>query len=71
MRTLAALLAAAALASAGDLQDSIDALKAPRPEWRRIGWKTCLLDALHASRDGDKPVIAWMFIDRPVDDERC
>ena len=71
MRTLAVLFAVAALASAGDLQDSIDALKAPRPEWRRIAWKSCLLDALKDSRDGGKPVIAWMFIDRPVDDERC
>lgn len=39
--------------------------------WRKIAWKTCLLDGLSASREQGKPVVLWVFIDRPIDDERC
>ena len=39
--------------------------------WRKIAWKTCLLDGLRASREQSKPVVLWIFIDRPIDDERC
>ena len=39
--------------------------------WKKIEWKTCLLDGLRASRDEQKPVMLWVFIDRPIDDERC
>ena len=39
--------------------------------WKKIAWKTCLLDGLRASRDERKPVMLWVFIDRPIDDERC
>ena len=39
--------------------------------WRQIAWKTCLLDGLQASRDQHKPVMLWVFIDRPIDDQRC
>ena len=39
--------------------------------WRKIEWKTCLLDGLKASREQGKPILLWIFIDRPIDDERC
>ena len=53
------------------LAREIEALKAPDVAWRGIAWKTCLLDGLKASRERRKPVILWVFIDRPVDDARC
>jgi len=72
MITLAALLALAALQAPDDtLQQQIDALKVEKVAWRRIPWRTCLLDGLKASREEKKPVILWVFIDRPIDDERC
>lgn len=39
--------------------------------WRQIQWKTCLLEGLKESRQSHKPLLLWIFIDRPVDDERC
>ena len=39
--------------------------------WRRIEWETCLLDGLQTSREQNNPVVLWIFIDRPIDDERC
>lgn len=54
-----------------DLAREIEALKAPDVPWRGIAWRTCLLDGLKASREQKKPVILWVFIDRPVDDARC
>jgi len=39
--------------------------------WRKSEWKTCLLEALEASRVEKKPLILWVFIDLPVDDKRC
>ena len=53
------------------LKERIDALKAPKVAWRQIEWRTCLFDALKESREKKKPLILWVFIDRPVDDERC
>jgi len=53
------------------LAREIDALKAPDVAWRGIAWKTCLLEGLKASREQKKPVVLWIFIDRPVDDARC
>ena len=49
----------------------IAALKKEDVAWRKIAWKTCLLDGLKASREQNKPVMLWIFIDRPIDDERC
>ncbi len=57
--------------TADSLRAEIDALKAPDVAWRAIAWRTCLLDGLKASREQGKPVILWVFIDRPVDDARC
>ena len=53
------------------LQAEIKALKAPNVAWREIGWKSCLLEGLREARARNKPAILWVFIDRPIDDERC
>jgi hypothetical protein len=53
------------------LQAEILSLQAPRVAWREIAWKSCLLDGLRASRAQKKPVLLWVFIDRPADDARC
>jgi hypothetical protein len=80
---VAALLAAALLAGAvrgGEspaanspeaLRGEIEALKAARVAWREIAWKSCLLEGLRESREKKKPVLLWVFIDRPADDGRC
>ncbi len=53
------------------LQAEIEALKAPKVAWREIEWKSCLLEGLREARAKNKPALLWVFIDRPVDDERC
>ena len=53
------------------LQGEVQSLKAEKVAWRTIQWKTCLLDGLKASREQKKPLMLWIFIDRPIDDERC
>ena len=53
------------------LKAQIEALKAPKVAWREIAWKSCLLEGLRESRANKKPVLLWVFIDRPVDDARC
>lgn len=51
-------------------QAEIDALKPANHVWRAIGWKTCPLEALRASREEKKPILAWVFLGLPTD-ERC
>jgi len=53
------------------LQVRIDALKAPKPAWREIQWRSCLSEGLRESGEKKKPVLLWVFIDRPFDDKRC
>jgi hypothetical protein len=53
------------------LTAEIEALKAAKVAWREIAWKSCLIDGLKESRAKNKPVLLWVFIDRPVDDARC
>jgi hypothetical protein len=53
------------------LKAEIAALKPSRLAWRGISWKTCLLEGLQESRAKSKPVLLWIFIDRPADDARC
>ena len=53
------------------LQGEVQSLKVEKVAWRKIQWKTCLLDGLKASREQKKPLMLWIFIDRPIDDERC
>jgi hypothetical protein len=53
------------------LKAEIEALKAAKVAWREISWKSCLLEGLKESREKKKPVLLWVFIDRPIDDARC
>jgi hypothetical protein len=53
------------------LKAEIEALKAAKPAWREIAWKSCLIEGLKESREKKKPVLLWVFIDRPIDDARC
>ncbi len=62
---------AADIKTPSEIEAAVSALKAKDVAWRRIDWKTCLLDGIKASRDQHKPMILWIFIDRPIDDERC
>lgn len=57
--------------SKNDLKAQVAEMRVEEVAWRKIAWKTCLLDGLNASRNEKKPVILWVFIDRPVDDKRC
>ena len=54
-----------------ELQKRADDLKVEKVGWRKIEWRTCLLEALKESREKNKPIILWVFIDRPINDERC
>ncbi len=53
------------------LKAEIETLKAPEVAWREIAWKSCLIEGLKDSRAKKKPVLLWVFIDRPIDDARC
>jgi hypothetical protein len=53
------------------LKAEIEALKAAKVAWREIAWKSCLIEGLTESRAKKKPVLLWIFIDRPTDDARC
>jgi hypothetical protein len=53
------------------LKSEIEALKAAKPAWREIAWKSCLIEGLKDSREKKKPVLLWVFLDRPADDARC
>ena len=53
------------------LKTTIETLKVARVAWREIAWKSCLLEGLKESRAKNKPVLLWVFIDRPIDDARC
>lgn len=57
--------------SIDEVRAEVAAMKVHDVEWRKIAWKTCLLDGLKASREEQKPIMLWIFIDRPIDDERC
>ena len=59
------------IGSPDELKAKIASMRVADVAWRKIAWKTCLLDGLKASREHNKPVILWVFIDRPVDDKRC
>ena len=78
MRIILSLLLAAvppsgrqAADSAESLKARIESLRVPAVAWRQIQWKSCLLDGLKESREKKKPLLLWVFIDRPADDARC
>ena len=53
------------------LRSHIDKLRVPGVAWRKIPWKTCLLEGIAESAREKKPIILWVFIDLPIDDKRC
>lgn len=53
------------------LEKEIASLKVDDVGWRGIAWKSCLLEGLAEAKRKHRPVILWIFIDRPQDDERC
>ena len=59
------------LATPEALKAEIEALKVDKVAWREIAWKSCLIEGLKESREKKKPVLLWVFIDRPIDDARC
>ena len=65
------LLPAVARAQPAALTSEVAGLRAARPAWREIAWRPCLLEGLRESREKHKPVLLWVFIDRPADDARC
>jgi len=59
------------LRSPADVQAEVESMQRDKVAWRQIAWKTCLLEGLAESRKQHKPLMLWIFIDRPIDDERC
>ena len=57
--------------SLNEVESRVLQMKQEDVAWRKIDWKTCLLDGLRESQKQKKPIILWIFIDRPKDDERC
>lgn len=53
------------------LKAEIEALRLAKPAWREVAWESCLLAGLKEARAKSKPVLLWVFIDRPADDARC
>ena len=53
------------------LKAKIEGLRAEKVAWRQIQWKACLLEGLKESREKKRPMLVWVFIDRPADDRRC
>ncbi|MCL6502774.1 MAG: hypothetical protein K6T86_08820 [Pirellulales bacterium] len=53
------------------IEAEVESLRVRDVPWRQISWHTCLLRGLKQSREQGKPVLLWVFIDRPTDDERC
>lgn len=47
----------------------ISALKVDTVAWRKIAWKSWLLEGLAKSRAKKKPGLRWVFIDCPADDD--
>jgi hypothetical protein len=54
-----------------DLESQIRALQPAQVAWRAIRWESCLIEGLKTSRATGKPLLLWVFIDRPADDARC
>ena len=54
-----------------ELEKVIRGLKPKKVAWREIPWRVSLIEGIKESRKTKKPIILWVFIDRPIDDERC
>jgi hypothetical protein len=56
----------------GELRAEVETLIATADvPWRQIAWESCLLNGLKESGAKQKPLLLWVFIDRPADDRRC
>ena len=67
----ATVAAAPRLDSPGAIAKRIDSIRAEDVAWRKIAWKSCLLEGLAEARRTGKPLMVWCYIDRPVGDTRC
>ncbi|SVC56501.1 uncharacterized protein METZ01_LOCUS309355, partial [marine metagenome] len=65
------LPAAPRLDSPAAIEQKIRPIRADGVSWRKIAWKSCLLEGLTEAQRTGKPLILWCYIDRPVDDTRC
>lgn len=54
-----------------EVRTAVGALHVEETPWRDVAWRTCLVEGLNESQAAGKPLILWIFIDRPIDDERC
>ena len=50
---------------------AIEGIRVEDVAWRKIAWKSCLLEGLAEARRTGKPLMIWCYIDRPVGDTRC
>jgi hypothetical protein len=50
---------------------AIEGIRAEDVAWRKIAWKSCLLEGLAEARRTGRPLMIWCYIDRPVGDTRC
>jgi hypothetical protein len=57
--------------SPDQIRSAVTSLRRDDVAWRDVQWKTCLIEGLEESRRTKKPLMLWIFIDRPQDDERC
>ena len=67
----ATLPAAPRLDSPARIAERIKTIRSDDVAWRKIAWKSCLLDGLAEARRTGKPLMVWCYIDRPVGDTRC
>ena len=63
--------ASSAVRSPEQIRAAVEGLSKGDVAWREVRWQTCLINGLAESRRTNKPVMLWIFIDRPIDDERC
>ena len=75
MRLFSLLLLASVLGAAPDgvaeLRAKIDELREDAPAWRGIPWGDSLAEGVREAREKKRPLLLWIFIDRPADDARC
>ena len=54
-----------------EVRADVDSLWQKDVAWRQLNWQACLIRGINTARQQGKPLMVWMFIDRPIDDERC
>jgi hypothetical protein len=53
------------------LQAELERYRPPKLVWRDVAWRKCLLEGLRQSREQQKPVLLWAFINSDPKEERC